>query len=222
MRGRRNVGAQTANGERTTMRRTGRTRSARMRKARRVCDQLRRRGGEAARDGCGGTCGPVVGAAGGVGGRRRDGQPRRGTQAARRRERRHGAAEGSVRQRTRRRGRRHLSRARHASMLARRLRIWTATDGMVEGHFRLAPEVGGRFKAAIDAGTQRIFRARRTTGPHEPHEAYAADVSRRPRLFDDSGVRGGAAGRSGDRDERPRGHRPRVHWCADGSSGERV
>jgi hypothetical protein len=58
----------------------------------------------------------------------------------------------------------------------RRLRIWTATDGMVEGHFRLAPEIGGRFKAAIDAGTQRIFRARRTTGPHEPHEAYAADV----------------------------------------------
>ncbi len=65
------------------------------------------------------------------------------------------------------------SKRQHAG---RRLRIWTATDGMVEGHFRLAPEVGGRFKAAIDAGTQRIFRARRTTGPHEPHEAYAADV----------------------------------------------
>jgi hypothetical protein len=64
--------------------------------------------------------------------------------------------------------------ARHHT--ARRLRIWTAADGMVEGHFRLAPEVGGRFKAVIDAGTQRIFRDRRTTGPHEPHEAYAADV----------------------------------------------
>jgi Domain of unknown function (DUF222) len=59
---------------------------------------------------------------------------------------------------------------------ARRLRIWTAADGMVEGHFRLAPEIGGRFKAAIDAGTQRIFRARRTTGPHERHDAYAADA----------------------------------------------
>ena len=58
----------------------------------------------------------------------------------------------------------------------RRLRIWTAADGMVEGHFRLAPEVGGRFKAVIDTGTQRIFRARRTTGPHEGHDAYAADV----------------------------------------------
>jgi hypothetical protein len=64
--------------------------------------------------------------------------------------------------------------ARHHA--ARRLRIWTAADGMVEGHFRLAPEVGGRFKAAIDSGTQRIFRARRTTGPHERHDAYAADV----------------------------------------------
>jgi hypothetical protein len=59
---------------------------------------------------------------------------------------------------------------------ARRLRIWTAADGMVEGHFRLAPEVGGRFKAAIDAGTQRIFRSRRASGPHESHDAYAADV----------------------------------------------
>jgi hypothetical protein len=59
---------------------------------------------------------------------------------------------------------------------ARRLRIWTANDGMVEGHFRLAPEVGGRLKAAIDAGTQRIFRGRRAAGPHEAHEAYAADA----------------------------------------------
>jgi hypothetical protein len=64
--------------------------------------------------------------------------------------------------------------ARHHT--ARRLRIWTAADGMVEGHFRLAPEVGGRFKAVIDAGTQRIFRGRRTSGPHEGHDAYAADV----------------------------------------------
>jgi hypothetical protein len=59
---------------------------------------------------------------------------------------------------------------------ARRLRVWTANDGMVEGHFRLAPEVGGRLKAAIDAGTQRIFRRRRAAGPHETHEAYAADA----------------------------------------------
>ena len=59
---------------------------------------------------------------------------------------------------------------------ARRFRMWTANDGMVEGHFRLAPEVGGGLKAMIDAETQRIFRARRRSGPHESHEAYAADA----------------------------------------------
>ena len=56
------------------------------------------------------------------------------------------------------------------------MRMWTAADGMVEGHFKLAPEIGGRLKAAIDAETQRIFRGRRAAGPHEPHEAYAADA----------------------------------------------
>ena len=60
--------------------------------------------------------------------------------------------------------------------LSRRFRTWTAADGMFEGHFRLAPEVGGPLKAALDAQTQRIFRARRTTGPHESLETYAADA----------------------------------------------
>jgi hypothetical protein len=59
---------------------------------------------------------------------------------------------------------------------ARRFRMWAASDGMVEGHFSLAPEVGGRLEAAIDAGVQRTFRARRAFGPHESHEAYAADA----------------------------------------------
>jgi hypothetical protein len=58
----------------------------------------------------------------------------------------------------------------------RRCRTWTASDGMVEGHFKVTPEIGGQIKARLDHGTQRIFRERRTTGPHEPHEAYAADV----------------------------------------------
>jgi len=58
----------------------------------------------------------------------------------------------------------------------RRCRTWTASDGMLEGHFKVTPEIGGQIKARLDAGTQRIFRARRTTGPHEPHGAYAADV----------------------------------------------
>ena len=59
---------------------------------------------------------------------------------------------------------------------ARGLRIWTAGDGMVEGHFRFTPEIGGQVKSAIDDGVQRIFRARRKNGPHESHEAYAADA----------------------------------------------
>jgi hypothetical protein len=58
----------------------------------------------------------------------------------------------------------------------RRLRMWTANDGMVEGHFKVTPEVGGRFRAVIDAGTHRIFRIRRASGPHESHDAYAADA----------------------------------------------
>jgi hypothetical protein len=57
---------------------------------------------------------------------------------------------------------------------ARQFRMWTAGDGMLEGHFRLPPEVGGRVKAAIDTRVQGIFRARRKHGTHESHEAYAA------------------------------------------------
>jgi hypothetical protein len=64
--------------------------------------------------------------------------------------------------------------ARHHA--ARRFRIWTANDGMVEGHFRVPPEVGAGCKATLDAETQRIFRARRRSGPHESHDAYAADA----------------------------------------------
>jgi hypothetical protein len=58
----------------------------------------------------------------------------------------------------------------------RGLRMWTDTDGMVAGRFRLTPEVGGQVKAAIDAQVQRIFRKRRAGLDHEPHEAYAADA----------------------------------------------
>jgi len=59
---------------------------------------------------------------------------------------------------------------------ARGLRMWNAPDGMVEGHFRLPPEVGGQVRGAIDQAVQRIFRTRRKDGPHESHEAYAADA----------------------------------------------
>ncbi len=59
---------------------------------------------------------------------------------------------------------------------ARRFRAWTAEDGMIEGRFRLAPEVGGPVKAVLDAEVQRIFRQRRRSGEHESHDAYAADA----------------------------------------------
>ncbi len=64
--------------------------------------------------------------------------------------------------------------ARHHG--ARTLRTWTADDGMLEGHFRLEPEVGARFRAALDTETQRIFRSRRASGPRESPDAYAADA----------------------------------------------
>jgi hypothetical protein len=58
----------------------------------------------------------------------------------------------------------------------RSLRMWTDTDGMLAGRFRLTPEVGGRVKARLDAEVQRIFRSRRKGTEHEPHERYAADA----------------------------------------------
>jgi hypothetical protein len=58
---------------------------------------------------------------------------------------------------------------------SRELRMWTDTDGMLAGRFRLAPEVGAQVKKAIDAQVQRTFRARKG-GEHEPHDAYAADA----------------------------------------------
>jgi hypothetical protein len=58
---------------------------------------------------------------------------------------------------------------------SRELRMWTDTDGMLAGRFRLTPETGAQVKKAIDAQVQRIFRARKG-GEHEPHDAYAADA----------------------------------------------
>ncbi len=58
----------------------------------------------------------------------------------------------------------------------RSLRVWTDSDGMVAGYFRLAPEIGGQLKALLDAETQRIFRSRRSGGDHERLDSYAADA----------------------------------------------
>ena len=54
--------------------------------------------------------------------------------------------------------------------------MWNAADGMIEGHFKVTPEVGGQLKAVFDAEVQTTFRKRRKTKDREPHEAYAADV----------------------------------------------
>jgi 5-methylcytosine-specific restriction endonuclease McrA len=59
---------------------------------------------------------------------------------------------------------------------ARSLKMWNSTDGMVEGHFRLTPEVGGGLRAAIEQQTQAVFRAKYRDGVREPHHAYAADA----------------------------------------------
>jgi hypothetical protein len=58
----------------------------------------------------------------------------------------------------------------------RSFRMWTDTDGMMQGRFSITPEIGGQIKAIVDKGVQQIFRQRRAGEDHEPHEAYAADV----------------------------------------------
>src|SRR5204862_3187377 len=55
---------------------------------------------------------------------------------------------------------------------SRFLRTWSDDDGMLEGRFRLPPEVGGAFKAVLDTETQRIFRERHAAGDGEPHERH--------------------------------------------------
>jgi hypothetical protein len=59
---------------------------------------------------------------------------------------------------------------------ARSFRMWTAIDGMVEGHFKVTPEVGGAMKARIDDLTRKRFRAARSSGVRESQDAYAADA----------------------------------------------
>lgn len=59
---------------------------------------------------------------------------------------------------------------------ARSFRTWTAPDGMVEGHFKVTPEVGGAIRARIDHLTRKRFRDARSTGARESQDAYAADA----------------------------------------------
>ncbi len=59
---------------------------------------------------------------------------------------------------------------------ARSLKMWNNVDGMVEGHFRLTPEVGGGLKAVIEQQARKVFRAKWRDGFRERHDAYAADA----------------------------------------------
>jgi hypothetical protein len=58
----------------------------------------------------------------------------------------------------------------------RRFTMWTDTDGMIAGSYRLAPEVGGPIKAVFEKAVQRVFRDHKAGTDHEPLDAYAADV----------------------------------------------
>jgi hypothetical protein len=64
------------------------------------------------------------------------------------------------------------ARRQHA---ARSFRMWPTADGMVEGHFKVTPQVGGAIKAVIDKGTGKHSRAARSSGVRESQDAYAAD-----------------------------------------------
>ena len=59
---------------------------------------------------------------------------------------------------------------------ARSFRMWPTADGMVEGHFKVTPQVGGAIKAVIEKGTGKRFRDARSSGVHESQDAYAADA----------------------------------------------
>jgi hypothetical protein len=58
----------------------------------------------------------------------------------------------------------------------RTFRTWIDGDGMIAGRFRLQPEHGAGALATIEEETRRIFREHRSSGVHEPMDAYAADA----------------------------------------------
>jgi hypothetical protein len=74
---------------------------------------------------------------------------------------------------------------------ARSFRTWTATDGMVEGHFKVTPEAGGAIRARIDRLTRKRFREARKAGARESQDAYAADAFAEAMVGDPSEAKGG-------------------------------
>jgi Domain of unknown function (DUF222) len=75
--------------------------------------------------------------------------------------------------RARREDQAERSKRQHA---ARSFSMWPTLDGMVEGHFKVTPEVGGAIKAVIEDGTRKRFREARSDGVRESQDAYAADA----------------------------------------------
>jgi hypothetical protein len=65
------------------------------------------------------------------------------------------------------------SSALHAS---RELKTWTGRDGATCGSFRLTPEAGAAFLAALEERKGKYFRAAQRDGRREPIGAYAADA----------------------------------------------
>jgi hypothetical protein len=54
--------------------------------------------------------------------------------------------------------------------------MWPTSDGMVEGHFKVTPEVGGSIKAYMDDATGRKFREARSDGVRLSQDVYAAEA----------------------------------------------
>ena len=52
----------------------------------------------------------------------------------------------------------------------------TSDDGMTWGHFRLPPDSGAAVVTRIEAETDRVYRAARSSGRHDPRERYAAEA----------------------------------------------
>ena len=58
----------------------------------------------------------------------------------------------------------------------RYLRSWTDAEGASCGQWRLTPDAGATFLAALDARAEEIFAKARKAGRREPPEAYRADA----------------------------------------------
>ncbi len=74
---------------------------------------------------------------------------------------------------------------------ARSFSMWPTVDGMVEGRFKVTPEIGGQIKTVIEDGTRRVFRAARGDGVREGQDAYAADAFADRMIGDPSSVKSG-------------------------------